>query len=160
MEPLDEETKQWLAESARVAQAKRAEYYKEQCTLIAARKLDEARRFLGKIPPSFSSRERDFVSIYNASEAELAVSGMIVEGVVFDVYNVMCGHMDGSSDFMAFDLITAEEEISSWRLNELQINRGSRVRIKFIDKNNYGLSDDHIDDVVLEVWIDQEETTT
>jgi hypothetical protein len=61
---------------------------------------------------------------------------------------------------MAFDLITAEEGISSWRLNDLRIKRGNRVRIKFIGKNNDGLSDDHIDDVVLEVWIVEDKTTT
>jgi hypothetical protein len=164
MEPLDEETKQWLAEKARASEAKRAEDLENSRALTAANKWARVRQVLGAMKPSSSSRERNWVSIFVASEVESAVSSATVEGVVFDVYGVMCGHMDGRDDFDAFDIITAEEEFSSWRLNELPIDCGSRVRIKFIDKNNYknkyAFCDDHMDDVVLEVWIDQEETTT
>lgn len=160
MEPLDEETKQWLAKNARTAEAKRTEYFENESAITATRKLADARRFLGKMPPSLSSSARNFVSIFRAPEAELDDSAMIVEGVVFDVYGVMCGHMDGSGDFTAFALITAGEEISSWRQNYPQIEGGSRVRIKFIDKENCGLTGDHIDVEVLEVWIDQTETAT
>ena len=164
MEPLDEETKQWLAEKARASEAQRTEFLENSRALTAANKWARVRQVLAAMPPSSSFRERNWVSIFVASEAESAVSSATVEGIVFDIYGVITGHMDGRDDFDAFDLITAEEEFSSWRLNELQIVCGSRVRIKFIDKNNYknyyAFCDDHMDDVVLEVWIDQEETTT
>jgi len=147
MEPIDDKTKHWIAERRRAEQAKRAELF--------ARKLAAARRFRASGPPPRPVVEQNFVSIYVGPEMAPGANLVIVEGVVFDVYGVISGGMDGSNDFTGFDLITTQDEVSTWRQHCPQIERGSTLRIKFIDLQNCGAAGDHMDDPVLEIWIDQ-----
>jgi hypothetical protein len=156
MEPNpDPELKEWLEEQAVKARRERAELYTKLEAEARTRQLSEAGEILASIPPLLPGQSRTFVKIFEAAPSTEERKGELrtVEGIVFDVYGVETGSMSGSDNFDAFNVISDGDLITSWRKDSLEVRRRNFVRIKFLQRDH--LDDrDHIDDPVLEVWVD------
>ena len=159
MEPLDPEMQRWLAEEAAIARQERAELYYRVKAAADAEDLSRARGVLASIPPPLAGQVRSFVKIHEAPALPSPPDGEIqlIEGTVFDIYSVMTGSMSGDDDFLAFKVISHGDRMTSWRQGSIDLALGNVVRIKFvliksiISRGNDG---DHIDDPILEVWIE------
>jgi hypothetical protein len=154
-EPLDSETKEWLKQQAAEARQKRSALFAEMTAKARALQLAEAREVLASIPPLPPNQTRNFEKIFEAPPLSGEEKGepRTIEGTVFEIYGVMTGNMSGSDDFTAFRVISEGERISSWRKGSLELTRGNFARIKYLQRGRDD-DDDHIDDPVLEVWVD------
>jgi len=120
--------------------------------------LARAREVLASMPPPPPGQIRSFVKIYKAPAPPSQPDGEIqlIEGIVFDIYSVMTGHMDGGDDFDAFKVISDGDQMTSWRKGSIKVALGDVVRIKFVLVKSIisrGSDESHIDDPILEVWI-------
>jgi len=154
---MDEDTKAWLAAEAIRAEKARSQHYAE----LEKQAAELRRKQLLSNP--VAQKPLDTVTMAKIYDARLtgtpAGPVQTIEGVIADTYGVMTGHLGGGDECDAFVVLSGEYE-TTWRQMknpEIEmgvIRSGKVVRIKYVNDNPSLTERDHLDDPVLEIWIE------